>query len=128
MLIDIAVMDQILINNFKIYGHYGYSEQERFLGQHLAFDLKLNVDLKEAGQTDNLNQTVDYGAVCLYIAEYVERTECLLLETLAEGLCKHLFLAFQRIQEISLVIRKTAAPIKLSLDSVGISICRQRHV
>lgn len=37
--------------------------QERKLGQKFQVDLTIDTDLKEAGQTDNLDKTLNYAAI-----------------------------------------------------------------
>jgi len=50
----------------------------------------MDADLRKAGQSDELNDTVDYHAVQLEILDLVEKSEFKLIESLAEriaGIC-----------------------------------------
>ncbi len=55
--------DRILLEGMLFSGHHGTLPAERELGQRFAVDVELRCDLRAAGSTDDLAQTVDYGAV-----------------------------------------------------------------
>ena len=53
-------MDSIEITGIRAYGYTGYLPEERVLGQWFEVDLVLWLDLAPAGQSDNIEETLDY--------------------------------------------------------------------
>ncbi|MGK7883005.1 MAG: dihydroneopterin aldolase, partial [Crocosphaera sp.] len=53
-------MDFIEVTGIRCYGYTGYLPEEQVLGQWFEVDLTLGVDLKDAGTSDNLDDTSDY--------------------------------------------------------------------
>ena len=56
-------MDKIIMKNMVFYGYHGVLEEEKKLGQKFFIDAILFLPLKKAGETDNLNFSVNYGSV-----------------------------------------------------------------
>ena len=57
-------MDEIIITGIACKGYHGCLPEERVKGQPFIVDLALRLDLKDAGLTDDLQRTIDYGEVC----------------------------------------------------------------
>ncbi|MCK1305799.1 dihydroneopterin aldolase [Bradyrhizobium sp. 45] len=54
---------QIMIEGLDLYAYHGHFAEEERLGQHFIIDLVLDCDLRASSFSDNLADTVDYGAV-----------------------------------------------------------------
>ncbi len=54
-------MDKIYVNKMEFYGYHGVFPEENRLGQRFIVDLSVSVDLKKAGETDQLEFSVNYG-------------------------------------------------------------------
>lgn len=118
-------MDQIEIRGLRVHGFHGVFEEERRYGQTFTIDLWLDVDLSLAGETDQLGDTVDYGALTQQLAAAVRETRFTLLEALARhlaGLC----LADPVVDGVRLRVAKTDAPMSEDLDAVAVTISRTR--
>ncbi len=76
--------DRILLEGMLFSGHHGTLPAERELGQRFAVDVELRCDLRAAGSTDDLAQTVDYGAVYRQVRAIVEGPPAGLTEVVAE--------------------------------------------
>ena len=61
--------DRIRLKSMQFYGHHGVDAAERDLGGRFAFDIELVRDLTKPGQSDDLNDTVDYKAVYDLVAD-----------------------------------------------------------
>lgn len=101
-------MDKIFLNDLKIDTIIGIYDWERQTQQTLSFDLEMDWDIKPAAKTDDINQTLDYGAVAQRIVAFVKASEYLLIETLAEDLCAMLLEEFS-IPRIKLTLSKPVA-------------------
>lgn len=120
-------MDQIRINNLRIFAYHGVYEQEKEQGQNFVVNTVLHVDVERAGRSDDIADAVDYGAVCLFIDEYMRENRFNLLEAVAEHVTKELLFAFPAIRQVEMEIEKPDAPIPLRFDSVSVKITRGWH-
>ncbi len=101
-------MDKIFLNDLKIDTIIGIYDWERQTQQTLSFDLEMDWDIKPAAESDDINKTLDYGAVAQRIVAFVKASEYLLIETLAEDLCTMLLKEFA-IPRIKLTLSKPVA-------------------
>jgi 7,8-dihydroneopterin aldolase/epimerase/oxygenase len=76
--------DRIVLEGMVFYGRHGTLPAERELGQPFVVDVELRLDLRPAGLSDDLSQTVDYGEVHRRAREIVEGEPVNLTETVAE--------------------------------------------
>lgn len=53
-------MGIIKVENIKVYAYHGCLDEEERIGSHYQVDLKVEADLKQSAQTDDLHDTVDY--------------------------------------------------------------------
>jgi dihydroneopterin aldolase len=116
-------MDYIHLRNLRAYSYMGVLSAERELGQWLSLDLTLGVDLRRAGESDSLEDTLDYRDLVRQAQRQMEATECELLEHLAEQIA-HLGLAYPQIQSITLTLTKLAPPIPNYTGTVTVEITR----
>lgn len=119
--------DEIRIDNLKVFAHHGYFQEEKDKGQNFYVNAVLYTDLSIAGKSDKLEETVHYGLVCEFIADYMQRHTFDLIEMAAEQLAKALLLHFKGIHSLDLEIRKPEAPIDLEFQSVSVKIHRGWH-
>ncbi|GBG56316.1 7,8-dihydroneopterin aldolase [Sporomusaceae bacterium FL31] len=118
--------DKILLRNMMFYGFHGVYEYEREQGQRFYLDIELMGDFAKAGQTDNLQDTVDYTAIYSRIKDIVENRRFQLLEALGNHIAEVVLAANTSLQAVTVRIRKPAVPIPGQLDFVQIEISRSR--
>ena len=63
--------DRIVLRGITAFGHHGVLEHEQRLGQAFGVDVGLELDLSVAGRSDDLADTVDYGALSAAIVAVV---------------------------------------------------------
>lgn len=110
----------------RFYGYHGVLAEEKALGQKFVVDAALYLPLQKAGRSDDLNDTVNYGAVYDRIKSIVIQERFNLLEALAERICGEIFAMAPPVQKIVLRIKKPEAPIDAIFDHVGVEIERDR--
>jgi dihydroneopterin aldolase len=76
--------DRIELRGLRVLGIHGVLPEERERPQPFEVDLDLEVDLRRAGRSDDLVDTIDYGAVAGAVAAAVRGPHLDLLESLAE--------------------------------------------
>ncbi|KHD85042.1 dihydroneopterin aldolase [Heyndrickxia ginsengihumi] len=120
-------MDKIYLNELEFYGFHGVLPEETKLGQRFRVSMTLYLDLKEAGETDNLELTVSYADVYQMVKEIVEGKPYKLIEAVAEKLASSILEAFPTITMISVKVIKPDPPIQGHYQSVAVEILRSRN-
>ncbi|MGZ3586447.1 MAG: dihydroneopterin aldolase [Candidatus Limnocylindrales bacterium] len=117
--------DRIILKSMRFIGRHGLTPEERAEPQPFEVDVELVTNLQPAGVEDDLEQTVDYGAVFAICRELVEATNFKLLEAIAEGLAHELLMAFS-VAEVVVRVRKLRVPLEGELAWAGVEIRRAR--
>lgn len=120
-------MDKIKIRNLELFANHGVYAEENVLGQKFIVSAVLYTSTYEAGCSDALEDSVNYGEVCHFIKELVTGRTYKLLESLAENIAKELLLKYEKLQQVDIEIKKPWAPIGLPLESVSVEISRSWH-
>lgn len=120
-------MDKIVIKDLEVFGYHGVFEEEAFLGQKFIVTAELFLSVRQAGKTDNLKDSLDYGEACQMVKSLVETKRYMLIERLAEEIAEQLLLAFPLVSEVEVTVKKPWAPVKVSLDTVAVTIRRGWH-
>lgn len=62
---DIEIMkgDKLILRGLKFHGFHGVKKEERTLGQKFLVDVDAWMDLRKAGKTDLLADTISYTAI-----------------------------------------------------------------
>lgn len=120
-------MDQIIIQDLSIYAKHGVYTEENILGQQFLVSVYIDLDLSRAGQTDELQYTIDYGTVCHFVTHYMQSHTFKLIEAAAEHLAEELLLQYDQIKKIRIKVKKPWAPIGLPIKNVCVSVDRTRH-
>ena len=87
-------------------------------------DLDLTTDLADAGRTDALADTVDYGAVVAAVEHVVEAESHQLLERLASRIAGDVLALDPRITSVTVTVRKLRPPVPADLAWAGVTITR----
>ena len=77
-------MDRIFINNLRIDTLVGIYDWERRIRQTIILDIEMGFDIRRATASDNIENTLNYKAVCKRLVEFVQVSEYQLVETLTE--------------------------------------------
>lgn len=118
-------MDRIAITGIQAFGHHGVLPHEREFGQRFVVDLVLELDLAAAGRSDDLADTVDYGALSAEVAAIVAGEPADLIETVAERIATRC-LTDERVQATEVTVHKPAAPVPVVATEVAVTIRRER--
>lgn len=118
------MMDEIKIENLKIYAYHGVYAEENERGQDFYINAVLYTDTRRAGWEDALALSTNYGEVCHFMNDFLKIHTFKLLEAAAEKTAEEVLLHFPLIKEIELEIRKPQAPIGLPFESVSVKIRR----
>jgi dihydroneopterin aldolase len=117
--------DVIEVRGLRAAGICGVLPEEQQRTQPLVVDLDLVADLTGAGASDDLNHTVDYGAVADRVNRVVTTERFSLLERLAARIAEEC-LVDPRVIEVTVAVRKLRPPVPELVDTTGVRITRRR--
>ena len=116
-------MDRILIPGLRELGIHGVLPEEQTRPQPFEVDLELQIDATTAGETDVLEDTVDYSAVCEAVSRVVATEQYLLLERLATRIAE-VCTSDPRVTGVVVEVRKLHPPVRAQVDYVAVRIER----
>ncbi|NLL84760.1 MAG: dihydroneopterin aldolase [Lentisphaerae bacterium] len=100
--------DVIRITNLSTNCIIGVLPHERTYPQRLVIGLELMCDFTVAGSSDDLADTVDYGALSQAAVAIAQKSECKLLERLATLLANHC-LSYRGVKAVVVQLEKPDA-------------------
>jgi len=117
-------MDIIFIENLLIRGIIGVSDRERANPQDIVVSIRLETDISQCGQSDDIEESVNYRTVAKKIISHVEQTARFTVEALATDIAQ-ICLGFSRVESVTVRIEKPGA-VRFS-ESVGVEIRRTKN-
>jgi dihydroneopterin aldolase len=118
--------DQITLTGLRANAFHGVLEEERRTGQVFIIDVTVHLDLRAAGATDELEQTIHYGELAEEIVAAVESDPVDLIETVAERIAR-VVLTHDAAQLVQVTVHKPSAPITVPFADVSVTIMRGRE-
>jgi len=116
-------MDKVIIKDLLVRGIIGVNDWERKRAQDILINLILFTDTKRAGETDNLEDCVNYSTMSKKIQAHAESAGRLTVEALANDLAK-ICLEDNGVQKVIVRVEKPGA-VRFA-GSVGVEIERSR--
>nr|WP_202926662.1 dihydroneopterin aldolase [Gordonia desulfuricans] len=113
------------MRGLRVRGNHGVFDHERADGQVFIIDITLWLDLRAAAASDDLADTVDYGALAQQAHDIVAGTPRNLIETVGAEVADTV-MADERITACEVVVHKPSAPIPLTFDDVAVVTRRSR--
>jgi 7,8-dihydroneopterin aldolase/epimerase/oxygenase len=116
--------DKILFKGMRFYAYHGVHTEEKKLGQPYEVDVAVHMDLRTAGRTDRLEDTLDYGEVYQMVDRLMQEQAYNLVETVAEQIAARILQTFSRVQEVNVRVIKPTPPIPGHYEHVAVDIHR----
>src|SRR5918994_3486728 len=119
--------DRILLEGMVFHGRHGTLPAERELGQPFVVDLELRLNLRPAGLSDDLEQTVDYGEVHRRTKEIVEGPPVNLTETVAERIAAAVLEEHPPVEAVRVKVAKPHVRLgDTVLEGSAVEVLRRR--
>jgi 7,8-dihydroneopterin aldolase/epimerase/oxygenase len=115
----------IELRGLVVFGHHGYLEEERRLGQRFLVDLWVDVR-GEATESDRIDDTVDYRHLAALVREIFAGPERLLLEGLAGAIADGIVDRFPAVERARVRIRKPDVVLDPPVDYAALIVERTR--
>lgn len=120
-------LDRIIMKDMAFFGYHGVMAEESVLGQKFFISAELFLDLKAAGETDDLNKTISYAEVYNRIKNIVENKRYQLLEALSENIAAEIIKDFSLVEGVTIEVKKPEAPVPGIFDYMAVKITRTRE-
>jgi len=104
-------------------GTHGALPEEQFRAQPFEVDLDVAIDLRKPGQSDALEDTLDYGALAAAVERVITGERFQLLERLAERIADEVRLD-RRVESTTVTVRKLRPPVAVDLASAAVTVTR----
>ena len=119
--------DRIILEGMQFYGFHGVNPEERTLGQSYLVDLAVELDLRLAGGSDRLEDTVSYTSLYQTVQGVMEGESRSLLETTAQAIADRVLAEFP-VAAVQVRVKKPRPPIRGSvIDNAAVEIYRTRE-
>lgn len=118
--------DRIELRGLTVRGNHGVFDHERVDGQDFVVDLTVWVDLAAAAASDDLSDTLDYGALAQRAAAVISGPPRNLIETVAAEIAEDV-MTDGRVHAVEVVVHKPHAPIPLTFNDVAVVARRSRR-
>jgi len=110
------------LRSLRVLGRHGVLDEEQARAQPFEVDLDVVIDMAAAARSDQLGDTVDYGAVLDAAAGVVAGPRCALLERLAALIGASVLGVDGRITSVVVVLRKLRPPVAHDVGSAGVRL------
>lgn len=118
--------DRIELRGLAVRGNHGVFDHERRDGQDFVVDITAWLDLAPAAASDDLADTLDYGALAQLAADVVAGPARNLIETVAAEIADGV-MRDARLHAVEVVVHKPDAPIPLTFADVAVVARRSRR-
>lgn len=108
-----------------VFGHHGYLEEERRLGQRFLVDVEVDLD-ETATATDRIEDTVDYRRIAELVRGVFAGEERLLLEALAGATADGILERFEEVRRVRVRVRKPDIVLVPPADYAALVVERSR--
>ena len=122
-----SAADRIILTGMQFYGFHGVNPEERRLGQPFVVDLTAELDLRAAGASDDLADTVSYAHLYRAVKAVMEGEPRQLLETAAGAIADVILQQHPAVAAVRVRVGKPRPPIRGAvIAAAAVEIYRTR--
>ncbi len=125
VVVDRVVVDRIEVRGLELLLFCGVLDEEQIRRQPFRIDIDIYADLAGAGDSDRLEQTVNYGAVIDEIGAKLTDERFQLLERAATRIAE-LVLTYELVDAVTVTMAKKRPPVAANVETTGVTIHRKR--
>lgn len=116
-------MGQIHLEDMEFYAFHGHFKEERIVGNKFLVDLVLETDMTVPGETDNLNDAVNYQSAYKLVKREMEKKSHL-LEHIAKRIIDAICNELPGVTKATVKIRKMNPPMGGKMRAVSVTLSR----
>ena len=118
-------MYAVFVTGLEFYGFHGVSDEEQVIGHRYRIDLEIGID-GLANVTDDVRDTVDYGAISQTVIQIGTSNQYRTVERLAQVIGECLFAQFPSVQTTTISISKPMPPMPFVAEVAGVKLLMNR--
>lgn len=111
----------IEIEGMEFYAFHGHFEVEKIAGNRFLVDLKIEADLSRAGETDKLEDTLDYQKAYLAVKEEMAIPSDL-LEHVSQRIINRVKAEFTEARKVKVKVSKMNPPMGGPIEKVSVTM------
>ncbi|KAG8648743.1 dihydroneopterin aldolase 2 isoform X3 [Manihot esculenta] len=120
--------DKLILRGLMFHGFHGVKPEEKTLGQKFLIDVDAWMDLRAAGKSDQMSDTLSYTEIYRVVKEVVEGPSHNLLESVAQQIALTTLTKYPQISAVRVKVGKPHVAVHGPLDYLGVEILRRRIV
>ncbi|XP_057753243.1 dihydroneopterin aldolase 1-like [Arachis stenosperma] len=119
--------DKLILRGLMFHGFHGVNPEERTLGQKFLVDIDAWMDLRAAGKSDNLSDSVKIRTrIAKSIKEVIEGPPHNLLESVAQKIASTTLTNHHQISAVRVLVGKPHVAVMGPVDYLGVEVHRFR--
>lgn len=111
---------EITIEKLEVFARHGVTPEERATGGRYVVDVSLSLEECRAAHTDDLEDTIDYGAVTAVVIDTITHHQFRLLERLATAVAEEILAAFA-VDRVRVRVAKPAPPLDAVVAAAAVT-------
>ncbi len=116
-------MGQIDLEGLEFYAYHGHFPVEKVVGNKFILNVSIQTDCSKAGQSDQLEDALNYQEAYELIKEEMA-IKSDLLEHVATRIVDRLYASFPSIQHASVKVSKMNPPMGGQIEKVSVTVSR----
>ncbi len=118
-------MSKISLENMEFHAYHGCLEHEFKLGNTFIVSVTMELDTQLAGETDNLEHTLNYQSVYDVVKQQME-IPSKLIEHVGQRILYNIMLSFPQIEALDIRLSKLNPPLGGKVERVTIELSENR--
>ncbi|EXB32320.1 Dihydroneopterin aldolase [Morus notabilis] len=118
--------DKLILRGLMFHGFHGVKSEEKKLGQKFLIDVDAWMDLRPAGLSDRLSDSVSYTDIYRIAKEVVEGQPHNLLESVTQLIASTTLTKHPQITAVRVKVGKPHVAVQGPVDYLGVEILRFR--
>jgi len=114
-------MALIEIEGMEFYAYHGHFEVEKVAGNRFLVNLKIEADLNKAGQTDKLEDTINYQNIYDTVKGEMARPSDL-LENVCQRIINRIKAEFPEVKKVTVKVSKMNPPMGGLIEKVSLTM------
>jgi|GEM_PF-1213495 len=112
-------MTTVYVKGLEFYAFHGVTEEERAVGHRLRLTVSAKVE-ETASQSDQIQETLDYGKLASYALEVASKSQARTLEHVVDRLGEAILMRFPICRMVHVELEKIAPPLPFTIEAVGV--------
>lgn len=109
-------MDILRLKGLKFWGLHGFYDEERINGNQFVVDITFYLSLQKVGESDNLEDTLDYQNVYKAVESVMKGPSVKMIEHLAFLIGEKIILLLESEIKFEVTVRKLNPPLPTQIE------------